>query len=152
MLFARTYQICEYHSLIQAITNDLHRGYSWWEGEDHPGLVREPGFLSFEELAASMPNRAEVLRSKNNERDSLPDTPGKWRLPGLCSICSAPSYGELAQGIWKDSDDRLGWIGGRKHIIAIFEGEPVGFDPDEWPLFTQGELLAIAAVDAIRRA
>jgi hypothetical protein len=42
-------------------------------------------------------------------------------------------------------------MAGRKHIIAIFEGEPAGFDPGEWPLFNQGKLLAIAAAHAIRR-
>jgi hypothetical protein len=152
MLFARTYQIYEYSSLRDAITRDLGRGYSWWAGEDHPGLVREPDFVSFEELAASVPERAEDLMSRNNERDSQPTPPGKWRLSGLCAICAATTYGELLQGIWKDFDDRTRWIAGHKYIITIFEGELAGYDPDEWPLFTQGKLLAIAATDAIRRA
>jgi hypothetical protein len=152
MLFARTYQIYEYRSLREAITRDLDRGYSWWAGEDYPGLVREPDFLSFEELAAAAPERAEDFRSKNVGQAIPLSPPGKWRLPRLCAFCSAPTYSELAQGIWNDSDERLGWIGGRKPIIAIFEGDPIGFDPDEWPLFIQGNLRAIAATDAIRRA
>jgi hypothetical protein len=130
----------------------LGRGYSWWAGEDYPGLAREPDFVSFEELAASMPERAEDLMSRNNERDSQPTPPGKWRLPGLCAICAATTYSELVRGIWKDFDDRTRWMAGHKYIITIFEGELAGYDPDEWPLFTQGKLLAIAATDAIRRS
>jgi len=37
----------------------------------------------------------------------------------------------------------------RKAVLAIFEGTPAGADPEGWPLFTAGKLLAVAELEAI---
>src|SRR5690348_2181765 len=74
---------------------------------------------------------------------ALPPREGQFgqRLPGLCAVCGANSYRELLQKLSEDRRNQNGWIRGKIMPIAIFEGEPVGHDPDQWPLFIARRVL-----------
>jgi hypothetical protein len=154
MFFARAYyrRYCDVshgRSIERQIEEDMVRNYSWWAGSYSPGfgLSREPGYPSPGEYAKTLPENAEDLHEDHEFVGR-----GGWRLPGLCAVCAATSYQELARKVRKDSRDPDGWIGGRKPDIAILEGELVGTDPDGWSVFKARKLLAIAKVDAIASA
>ncbi len=155
MLFARTYATLtnDYVSIRKEINEDMHRGHSWWAGDYQPSLGYEPKSVvdplfdedSYRKWVETLPETA-----KEGWKEPIHPVPG-WRLAGLCAACSASSYRELAQRIWRDFYSGSGWMRGRgsRRIIAIFEGELVGADPDGWPLFTARKLLAIADISAI---
>lgn len=161
MLFARTYPALEIHAgfdygaLRQMIEENMRRGYSWWFGEYDPNLPCEPGYIPnvrerMEKFAATLPERTEKLPARNDFTFPVKPFPGNQRLPGLCAVCEAANYQELAQQIWKDRHDPNGWIRQRaRSTIAIFEGDPAGTDREGWPLFTARRLVAIADVKAI---
>lgn len=162
MLFARTYPGFDHETLRQRIEENMCRGYSWWYGKHDPSLPCEPGHVWIENVRERMaafadamlrPEEKEKHAPRRNERGELIEPiPGDQRLPGLCAVCSANSYQELAERIWKDRHDPNGWIGGRVPTIAIFEGDPVANDPDGWTLFIPRKLLAVADVRGIARA
>jgi hypothetical protein len=142
MLFART-------CLRDQIEEDMLRNYSWWAESHSPGfgLTREPRYRSFEHYAETLPENEEDFPKGEH---FVP--PGEWRLPGLCAVCAATSYQELARKILKDRENPDGWIGGRMPVIAILDGQLIGAgaDPAGWPVFRAERLVAIAEIDAIR--
>ncbi len=123
MLFARTYPGFDYETVRQRIEENMRRGYSWWYGEHDPSLPCEPGYVWIEDVRERMmafadamlgPERKEEPTPRRNERGEIIEPiPGDQRLPGLCAVCSAGTYQELARRIWKDRHDPDGWIGGR---------------------------------------
>lgn len=116
-LFARAYAPLErgdYHEIRKTIREDMERGYSRSQGIHVPGLVYE----------------TDIFGSKSQ------------RLPGLCAMCGARSYKELARRIWLDLLRPSGWLHSIDRI-AIFEGMHVGYDGARFPLFKPTRLLAI---------
>lgn len=142
MLFARAYLSLDASCVSRLIEEDVQRGYSYWAGEPVPGLSYEPGTIhSFEEAAALAP-------MSDSEKSFLPPCLGQV-LRGLCAFAVATTYAELAQKIWRDYFGRGRWA--RRGTVVIFEGEPVGTDPDGNPLFRPNRVLLIADVNAIAR-
>jgi hypothetical protein len=169
MLFARVY--VPWNELLperegvaveHQIEEDVRRGYSFWDGEYNPALPEDPGISrrgSVRErmlrLAETMPESAAELGQKE-----LPAMSRGGILPGLCALCAAESYRELARKIWDEYNENearrkrgCSLLGNRLNegYIAVFEGEPVGHDEEGWPLFTAKKLLAIAPINAIVR-
>lgn len=122
MLFARAIWANDSRIPVEKIAEvDIARGYSWWEGKE----------------VCTLPSPDHRISRGQ-------------RLPGLCAVCGANSYTELARKIEKDRRNAKGWLGGRIPPLAIFEGEPAGHDPEGWPIFIARKVLVIADPRAIR--
>lgn len=147
MLFARSYlesrKTGSAQHILQRTEEDKRRGYS--ERDRWPEIPEETRRQMFlreaESILAADPNVTAQIDS---------------RLSGLCAVCSASSFHELARKIWvsyKDgyfySPDGKNCYGGG--IVALFEGESAGTDPEGWPLFKPTKLLAITDLNAIVR-
>ncbi len=161
MLFARAKMQDGPLPVLKAIEEDMRRGYSWSRGAYKPDLLYEPeSIISAEDLALDAQKAIEANERGENYK---PRPVLMSRLPGLCAICSATSYRDLAERIWRDYETgRRAVLGGvlfaaqggfsRWGCIAIFEGRSVGLDPEgPWPLFAHSRLLAVATMEAIAR-
>lgn len=125
-LFARYYpyltrQCDTYEAILRMIRKDIERGYSWWLEQ-----------TTIPSLEWGMDTRFSSRRTPSRLRQ---------KLPGLCAICGATSFPELARRIWIDWFSPRGWHGGTR--IAIFEGQHTGYDGAGFPLFKPARLLAL---------
>jgi len=149
MLFARAYIPLNEPEFIREqierlIDEDLHRGYSFWDGDLDPALPQDPGIYTLEELTSLIPKTDDELSISK-----MPHLSRGGILPGLCALCAAETYRELARKFWDAQRQERPKLRKWWEYIAIFEGEPVGQDAEGWPLFTAKKLLAIVQMNAI---
>jgi hypothetical protein len=159
MLFARSYLEPQKTGITQKIfrraEDEVRRGYSHWDKGYNPTVDYEEGSFLASMNAEEWINLPPETQREINRRAFLEEQ-ADGRLPGLCAVRAALSYSELVEeirGCYKDryfySPDGQNCFGAG--IIALFEGDLVGTDPEGWPLFKATKLLGIADLKTIVR-